>query len=85
MIPQQSGPAASAPDPGVPEAGVPLLTVSRGNPTPEELAAVTAVLLAMQGAQETPSHGTSTRLWTRRARLHVPPQPGAGAWRRSAK
>lgn len=63
----------------------PLLKVTGGNPTAEELAAVTAVVLALQGGTEEAPREHSPRPWARRTRLNLPPKPGAGAWRRSAK
>lgn len=63
----------------------PLFSVGRGNPTAAELAAVTAVVLALQGGAAQARQGHNARHWARRARLHLPPAPGAGAWRRSAK
>ena len=62
----------------------PLLTVSKGNPSAEELAAVTAVVLALQsGATEAEPKRPATRQWARRAQLNLAPKPGPGAWRRS--
>ncbi|WP_449372276.1 acyl-CoA carboxylase subunit epsilon [Arthrobacter psychrolactophilus] len=64
----------------------PLLNVTRGNPTAEELAAVIAVVLALQsgngGGEKTKA---PTRQWVRRAQLNLPPKPGAGSWRRSGR
>ncbi|MGO4384988.1 acyl-CoA carboxylase subunit epsilon [Specibacter sp. RAF43] len=72
------------PTPDQPAAGgTPWLSVTRGNPTAEELAAVTAVVLAMQGGAEAAPKRPATRLWARRAQLNLPPKPGAGAWRRA--
>lgn len=61
----------------------PLLQVTRGNPSAEELAAVTAVVLALQSEANNDDSPASNRHWARRAQLHLPPKPGAGAWRRS--
>lgn len=63
----------------------PLFSVSHGSPTAEELAAVTAVVLALQGGAQEEPRRHNPRHWARRSRLHLPPKPGAGAWRRSAK
>lgn len=64
----------------------PLLTVTRGNPSAEELAAVTAVVLALQTSEdENEGAATPARPWARRAQLHLPPKPGAGSWRRSSR
>lgn len=61
----------------------PLLNVTRGNPTAEELAAVTAVVLALQADSDAGRRLTPDRQFARRAQLHLPPRPGAGSWRRS--
>lgn len=61
----------------------PLLAVTHGNPTPEELAAVTAVVLSLAANAAPAPAPTPAQSWVRRARLHLPPRPGAGAWRRS--
>ncbi|MDQ0279377.1 hypothetical protein QO003_003680 [Arthrobacter silviterrae] len=76
---QAQSPAAANPQPE------PLLSVTHGNPTAEELAAVTAVVLALQGGQETAPKRPAAQAWARRAQLHLPPRPGAGAWRRSGR
>ncbi|MHA7287389.1 acyl-CoA carboxylase subunit epsilon [Arthrobacter sp. MDT3-44] len=62
-----------------------LLSVASGNPTEEELAALTAVVVALRGrgeADEAPAHGRS---WVRRAMLRLGPTPGPGSWRRSVR
>jgi hypothetical protein len=65
----------------------PVITVTRGEPTPAELAAVLAVLLAGRSAapdgpateHERPSQ------WTQRSRARAAfPRPGPHAWRASA-
>ncbi|MCC9067068.1 acyl-CoA carboxylase subunit epsilon [Arthrobacter cryoconiti] len=61
----------------------PLLKVTHGNPTAEELAAVTAVVLALQSGADGESVKAPSRSWARRAQLNLPPKPGAGSWRRS--
>jgi len=62
----------------------PSLTVAKGNPSAEELAAVTAVVLALQSATvEAEPARPATRSWARRAQLNLAPKPGPGAWRRS--
>lgn len=62
----------------------PLLSVVRGNPSSEELAALTAVVLGLSTAQApaTPAK-QRTRSWIRRRQLRLKPAPGPGAWRRS--
>ncbi|MHA7282266.1 acyl-CoA carboxylase subunit epsilon [Arthrobacter sp. TMS2-4] len=73
--------AAAAPseeDPAV-------LSVVSGNPTDEELAALTAVVLALQEGgtgDDVRGHGRS---WLRRALLRLGPTPGPGSWRRSVR
>ena len=62
-----------------------LLNVTRGNPTAEELAAVTAVVLALQSGSDDEGTKTPTRQWARCAHLNMPPRPGAGSWRRSGR
>lgn len=69
---------ARADDPSGPAAQVPALRILRGDPTPEELAAVTAALLA---ALPRPSAGPPARIgraarWSRPHGSQV-----AGSWR----
>lgn len=60
----------------------PLLRVVKGDPTPEELAALVAVV-AGRGAAAAPEPPHFS-LWSRKARQIRPPQrPGFGAWRAS--
>jgi hypothetical protein len=67
----------------------PALRVVRGDATPEEIAALVAVLLARSAsaAGEVPSASASVparSAWSDRSRLlRRPLQPGPGAWRRS--
>jgi Acyl-CoA carboxylase epsilon subunit len=68
---------------GDPPVETPLLTIAKGNPTAEELAAVTAVVLALQSGTEPEPKRPATRAWARRAQLNLAPKPGPGAWRRS--
>jgi len=70
------------------EAGAPLLRVVGGSPTPEELAAVTAVLTALEAeaaesAREAPRDlSASPSGWSSRAaRLRRPVDRGPGRWR----
>ncbi|QDO90251.1 acyl-CoA carboxylase subunit epsilon [Ornithinimicrobium ciconiae] len=64
----------------------PVLKVVSGNPTAEEVAALTAVLAVVGGGDSGEATATpTTSLWGRSARL--PAQrvtPGPGAWRASA-
>lgn len=76
---------ADAPQ-GDAENAQPFLSVTRGNPTPEELAALTAVVSALAAGQpqETASPARhSERFWHRRAQFNVPLKAGPGSWRRS--
>ncbi|MBR8742935.1 acyl-CoA carboxylase subunit epsilon [Nocardiopsis sp. MG754419] len=73
-----------------PQHGPPHLVVVRGEPSTEELAALTAVLTARaaaaRAATERPEPPRSTSGWRDRARgVHAPPRPGPGAWRRSTR
>jgi hypothetical protein len=64
----------------------PILRVVRGDATPEEIAALVAVLLARSADAEAPSPARSVSgSWADRSRLlRRPLSPGPGAWRRSA-
>ncbi|SDQ24524.1 acyl-CoA carboxylase subunit epsilon [Arthrobacter crystallopoietes] len=61
----------------------PLFTVAKGNPSAEELAALTAVVLALQSSStEDETGGKSRRRGSRRRELLRPVvQHGPGAWR----
>jgi hypothetical protein len=62
----------------------PSIRIIAGNPTPEELAAVTAILAhALEEAAEDQEQPVVRRsAWDRsRAALRSPLQPGPGAWR----
>lgn len=61
----------------------PLLTVVRGEPTPEQLAALIAVVSARAaGAAEDTAEPAPPSLWSR-PQLRGPLTHGAGAWRAS--
>jgi hypothetical protein len=62
---------------------VPVLSVLRGEPTPDELAALLVVLASRQPAQ--PAYpGKHLSLWSSPGQLlHAPLFPGRGAWRAS--
>ena len=68
----------------------PVLRVVRGDATPEEIAALVAVLLSRAAsAGQAPAGGAAPRpapsAWADRSRqLRRPLFPGPGAWRRSA-
>ena len=65
-------------------AGEPALRVVRGDATPQEIAALVAVLLSRSGDDEVPP-GLARSAWADRSRqLRRPLRPGPGAWRRSA-
>ena len=64
----------------------PLLRVVRGDATPEEIAALVAVLLARPAGTGAPGPARSVNnSWSDRSRLlRRSLSPGPGAWRRSA-
>jgi hypothetical protein len=66
--------------------GRPLLRVVRGDATPEEIAALVAVLLARSADAGAPGPVRSVPgFWSDRSRLlRRPLSPAPGAWRRSA-
>jgi hypothetical protein len=69
------------------EARAPVITVIRGGPTPAELAAAVAVLLAAvtAGAAAVPVAPAPLSAWADRSRgLRGLPRPGARSWRASA-
>ncbi|MFF2843448.1 acyl-CoA carboxylase subunit epsilon [Paenarthrobacter sp. NPDC057981] len=61
----------------------PLFSVVKGEPTPEELAAVAAVVVSLGAPQEAEPSKPNVRHWVRRQQLRLDPTPGPGAWRRS--
>ncbi|WP_457949163.1 acyl-CoA carboxylase subunit epsilon [Pseudarthrobacter sp. alpha12b] len=61
----------------------PLLSVVKGQPSAEELAALTAVVLSLGGAEPARADKPSVRHWVRRQQLRLAPTPGPGAWKRS--
>lgn len=67
-----------------PVEGTPSLRFTAGSPTPEEVAAVTAVLLARSAGEDvTGRGGPGRRDQFRRMRLGLRLRPGRGAWRRT--
>jgi hypothetical protein len=62
----------------------PALRVVRGDATPEEIAALVAVLLARPGDDEVPPVPARSAWADRSSQLRRPLRPGPGAWRRSA-
>jgi len=61
----------------------PLLTVLRGAPTPEQLAALIAVVSSRAAAASEDAAPPAGSLWARPA-LRTPLSPAPGAWRASA-
>jgi hypothetical protein len=62
-----------------------VLRVVRGDATPEEIAAVLAVLLSRSGSPDAPPPRRAPSAWAGRSRLlRRPLFPGPDAWRRSA-
>jgi len=82
------GPAQPAGDPVQPGRG-PVLEVVRGQPSAEELAALTVVLAAALARLDGAGRGRPGRSasgWASRSRgLRAPLRPGPDAWRRSAR
>jgi len=62
----------------------PFLRVVRGDPTPEELAALVAVLMVRTGEAEAAPARTRSAWSDRSRQLRGSLSPGPGAWRRSA-
>lgn len=69
--------------PQVPAGSQPLLSVVKGQPSAEELAALTAVVLSLGSADAAAAGKPTARDWVRRHQLRLAPTPGPGAWRRS--
>ena len=65
----------------------PLLKVVKGSPTPEEIAALTAVVAMMQANGEQQEQnllvGAASRILNRGQRLGASLRPGPGSWRRA--
>ncbi|HEY8753275.1 MAG TPA: acyl-CoA carboxylase subunit epsilon [Arthrobacter sp.] len=61
----------------------PLLSVVKGQPSAEELAALTAVVLSLGSEDAAAARKPTARDWVRRQQLRLAPTPGPGAWRRS--
>lgn len=60
-----------------------VLSVVKGEPTAEELAALTAVVLSLGTAEAAAVQRPSERHWVRREQLKLAPAPGPGSWKRS--
>ena len=71
----------TAPEPAPEEQ--PLLAVVKGDPTAEELAALTAVVLSLGSGAPAETKQPSARHWIRRQQLQLAPKPGPGSWKRS--
>jgi hypothetical protein len=61
----------------------PLFSVVKGQPSAEELAALTAVVLSLGGEETADIRKPTVRHWVRRQQLRLAPTPGPGAWKRS--
>ena len=61
----------------------PLISVVKGLPSAEELAALTAVVLSLGGSETAGAQKPTVRHWVRRQQLRLAPTPGPGAWKRS--
>ena len=79
----QSGALAGAGPTEADLPATPLLSVVKGQPNAEELAALTAVVLSLGGESPAPAKAPSVRHWVRRQLLRLAPTPGPGAWKRS--
>jgi hypothetical protein len=78
--------AAEAGDPSTETAPAPVLRVVAGDPTPDELAAITALLAAVAAGRSASVEAAPARpsasAWTRSARAPRPTiVPGDGRWR----
>jgi acyl-CoA carboxylase epsilon subunit len=74
--------AGTEPGTGQAEPAAPFLRVVSGNPTPEEVAALVAVLAASGGGERPAPRRTPA--WSHPARLvRRTPAPGPGGWRAS--
>lgn len=62
----------------------PLLQVVSGRPTPDELAALTAVVASLGSDPEEKSPTGNPRTWGRRELARRRLAPGHGAWKRGA-
>ena len=71
------------PEPAAPQP--PLFSVLGGNPSAEELAALTAVVMGLSadGGAPRSTPESARRTWNRRRMLSLAPKPGPGSWRRS--
>ena len=73
-----------ASSPAEPPAG-PFLRIVRGDPSPEQVAALVVAMTALRREGEPTRDTTSRSGWADRSRLlRTPVHPSPGAWRRSA-
>jgi acyl-CoA carboxylase epsilon subunit len=73
---------------GAPEAAAPAAApavVVHGDPTPEQLAALVAVLSAASGGEEPASEGSTSTWAAHSAAMRHPVSHGPGAWRTSLR
>ncbi len=68
----------------IPESSEPFLRVVSGDPTPEELAAVTVALTALAGSGGQPAPSPAGGWTDLSLRIRRVPAPGPGAWRNAA-
>ena len=73
----------NTPDSDVNQPAAPLFSVVKGQPSAEELAALTAVVLSLGSAETADTRKPTARDWVRRQQLRLAPTPGPGAWKRS--
>jgi hypothetical protein len=82
-----TGPDAQETGPGTPvEPAAPLLRIVKGNPTPEEVAALVAVVSAMAAGAQGATEPSPRSEWSAHHRkLRSTHRHGPGAWRASAR
>ncbi|GEM_PF-722009 len=88
MTGQQTPDAANAvgTDAGASAAPAPVIQVVRGNPAPEDIAAIVTVLAAASGGGEEPTPGPRLAGWGSRGPWTRPAHPrGPGWWRSAAR
>ncbi|MPR00315.1 acyl-CoA carboxylase subunit epsilon [Modestobacter sp. I12A-02628] len=81
-----ASPSLDRGDTAGPHSSRPFLTVLRGQPTDEELAALTAVVAALAQSGGPRRRPTPVGAWASRADLvRTPLSPGPGGWRASGR
>ena len=83
-VPADNDQPPGEPSPGEPSPGEPLLRVVRGDASPQEIAALVAVLASRAAVTDEPPEPTRSAWSNRSAVLRRPVFPGPGAWRGSA-